>query len=195
MEVFLFYKRIDHEWYNTDDERLSINILINMKKLTIGMLMGIVLIAIGSYPVMAKEWKPKAPQQITFVCGGTEYNHSLNTISTKGRNFTGTGMWNADVNYTWDISGAIENNTIRFTIDYTGSNPDYFLKGTGAVSDDGSVSGNITEGNCETFTMKATEVVSKKKENHGQFVKSASDKRAAAYSRVGMPEQSKGHTR
>jgi hypothetical protein len=86
---------------------------------------------------------------------------------------------------------------MTFTIVYTGTNAGYRLEGNGTINEDGSVEGEITYGNCQTFTMPEESFVKTTTfdGNHGQWVKMSEDKKAAAQSRVGMPVQSKGHNK
>lgn len=148
-------------------------------------------------------WQLNAPETLTFTCDGNEYAHTLDTVAngTDG-NLTGTGHYNADGNYTWDLNGTIDNDAIAFTVAYTGTNAGYTIHANGTIASDGSITGT-TDGNCQTFSMTAGAATLIQDEdqgdhqfqdNHGQYVKSQSDKREAAHSREGMPEQSKGHT-
>ncbi len=100
-------------------------------------------------------WMLNAPQAITFNCGGSPYAHTLDTVSEDlDGNFTGTGTYDADHSYTWDISGDVNHNNISFTLDYTGTNAGYTLHGHGSVASDGSISGTV-DNNCQTFSMGA----------------------------------------
>ena len=138
-------------------------------------------------------WTLTAPSDITFVCGGGNYTHTLDTVSNDSSgSFTGTGHYVPDNSYTWDITGNITDTTITFTIIYTGTNAGYTLNGIGTIASDGSITGT-TDGNCQTFSMTAGSAV-QFTGNHGQWVSSQTDKQDAAQSRVGMPVQSKGHT-
>lgn len=172
-----------------------------MKKLLHSVLVSGMMLGLGAVPVFASSdlWTLKAPQEIPLVCGGTTYTHTLKTISVGlDGSFTGTGVYNADSSYTWDISGKITGDAITFALVYTGTNPGYTLNGTGTMGPDGTITGTL-DGNCESFAMQASTIVINENQNnqnnHGQFVRSQTDKRAAAQSRIGMPEQSKGHTK
>jgi hypothetical protein len=139
-------------------------------------------------------WMLNAPSGITFTCGGGSYPHTLNTVSQNADgSFTGTGSYNPDASYIWNITGSITDSNIAFTIVYTGSNAGYALNGVGTIGSDGSISGTV-DGNCESFSTLAG-AASQFAGNHGQYVSSQDDKQAAAQSRIGMPVQSQGHTK
>ncbi len=148
-------------------------------------------------PVVTSPWSINAPAALDFVCGGGTYSHTLDTIADNGSgNFSGTGHYNADASYTWDITGNISGNAVTFTIVYTGTNAGYTLNGSGTIAPDGSITG-VVDNNCETFSSPAgtaTQTSSQFTGNHGQYVSTSSAKQEAAQSRVGMPVQSKGHT-
>jgi hypothetical protein len=96
-----------------------------------------------------------APSDMDFQCGGGTYNHTLDTVSNyNDGTFDGTGSYDSNSSYTWDIDGSIVGNSITFHLVYTGSNAGYTLNGNGTIALDGSVSGT-TDGNCQTFSMPA----------------------------------------
>ena len=88
--------------------------------------------------------------------GGKDYVHTM-TIDNFNKDtgeFSGTGFYNPDHSYTWDITGTVVGNTISYHIDYTGSNPTYYVDGTGTISADGlTMSGDATApGQVATWT-------------------------------------------
>jgi len=103
-------------------------------------------------------WNLNAPRAISFVCSGTSYDHTLNTVSENSTtgDFTGTGFYNPDpVNYPWNITGNVSGSALTFTIVYGGTgNPGYTLHGVGTIALDGSISGTV-DNNCQTFSMPA----------------------------------------
>ncbi|MCL4439132.1 MAG: hypothetical protein M1609_00640 [Firmicutes bacterium] len=140
-------------------------------------------------------WKLKAPQEITFVCGGSNYVHTLGIVSNlPDGNFTGTGYYNPDRTYTWKMTGNISGDNINFQIVYTGTGAGTVYNGFGTIASDGSISGTV-DNNCQTFTMGVGSAVVSFTGNHGQYVSSVEDKQEAAQSRIGMPVQSEGHTK
>lgn len=149
-------------------------------------------------PVVTGPWTLQAPTSIDFSCGGGTYSHTLDTVTNNSDgSFTGTGHYNADNSYTWNITGNISGDNITFTVVYTGTNAGYTLNATGTIASDGSISGT-TDGNCQTFSLgagSAVQTTSQFTGNHGQYVSTSSAKQAAAQSRVGMPVQSNGHTK
>lgn len=90
----------------------------------------------------------------TSNCGGT-YPHTLNIASmdTQTGNFSGNGFYNADSNYTWDVTGNTSGISFSAHILYTGLNPGYASDLTGTVSPDGTVSGIATSNTSQTFTF------------------------------------------
>lgn len=102
-----------------------------------------------------KPWKLTAPKDITFTCGGGSYPHTLLTVNNQSNgDFSGTGQYQVDHSYTWNINGHINGNNITFNLLYTGSNSGYTLNGVGTIKPDGSISGT-TDGNCSAFSMPA----------------------------------------
>ena len=164
---------------------------LGMSALALFTLFGVVSAKVETVP---GPWELTAPNPIVFTCGGTDYNHTLldvNNDSTTG-DFSGNGWYDPNHSYTWDITGNVSDDDITFTLIYTGTNPGYTLNGEGTIAPDGSISGT-TDGNCQFFAMPADTAV-RFEGNHGQYVSSQENKQEAAQSRVGMPEQSKGHT-
>lgn len=108
----------------------------------------------GSAFAATPNWYLNAPSSITFVCGGNPYYHTLDTVSEDygTGDFAGTGFWNNNGAYTWDVDGNVSGDSITFTLVYTGANSGYTLHGVGVIAPDGSVSGT-TDGNCQSFSM------------------------------------------
>ncbi len=112
-------------------------------------------------PVLAvtPNWTLVAPTAINFTCGGGAYPHTLTTVSQDGSgNLTGTGLYNPDPSYTWNLTGNISGNDITFTILYTGTAAGSVYNLTGTIASDGSISGTV-DSNCQTFTMPAGSAV------------------------------------
>lgn len=110
--------------------------------------------AAGSVIAVGPNWTLNVPQGIVFTCGGGNYPHTLQTVleDTSTGNFTGTGNYDADPSYTWDITGNITGDNITFQLVYTGTGAGYTLNGAGTIASDGSISGSV-DNNCEEFTM------------------------------------------
>jgi hypothetical protein len=169
-------------------------VLILSLALALGLALGVgASMALAKVERVAGPWMLNAPSPIVFGCGGGSYPHTLNTVNQTNGAFTGTGTYDPNAGYTWNITGSISGDDITFTIVYTGNNAGYTLNGTGTINLGGSIEGT-TDGNCQTFDMPA-DSASRFEGNHGQYVKSQDDKNAAAQSRIGMPSQSKGHTK
>lgn len=139
-------------------------------------------------------WSLLGEHGIVFSCGAGTYPHTA-VISAEDPEtgvFSGIGTYDPNSSYTWDINGVVDGNDVTFTIIYTGANSGYTLHGDGVISPDGSVTGDV-DNNCQTFDMAAGTATMAEYKNHGQYVRSQADKKAAAHSRIGMPTNSKGH--
>ncbi len=168
-----------------------------MKKIISGLVISLFLF-VFVIPVGAKvervnsnwsNWTIEGQHAIVFTCGGGSYAHTL----TNG--FPGSGTYDPDPNYTWNMTGDITGDNITFNIFYTGTNAGYTLNGVGTIDSDGSISGT-TDGNCQTFDMpEETATRTRFEGNHGQYVSNKENKKEAAQSRVGMPVQSNGHNK
>lgn len=130
-------------------------------------------------------------------CSGV-YTHTMNVTSMNlmTGNFSGTGYYNSDTSYTWTISGTIVGSMASSTIVYTGTNAGHKLTMTGAIASNGMMSGSAISSAGQTFKWQTVSGAAKRfTGNHGQYIKSQQDKKLAAQSRIGMPCQSKGHTK
>jgi hypothetical protein len=145
-------------------------------------------------------WNFSNPLLITYVIGGGNYHHSytITTMDFSTGNFSGTGTYLDAPGYYETITGNINGTHVTFTIVYTASslNPGYTLSATGTINTDGSMSGTI-DGTSDTWLTSTGSVTLEASmyKNHGQYVKSQENKKEAAQSRIGMPPQSKGHTK
>jgi len=84
------------------------------------------------------EWK------LNFVFGDS-YPHTMNITSydSETGNFTGTGVFDNDNSYTWNVTGNINGSDVTMHILYTGTNAGYYVDATGTLSSDGTlISGN-----------------------------------------------------
>jgi len=113
------------------------------------------LLALPFTSFAATDWEAAAPTALVFTCGGDQYSHTLDTVNQTGAGvLTGTGHWNPNAGYTWNLAGQVTDDTVTFTITYTGAESGSVYTQTGAIAPDGSVSGT-SSGNCQTFTMPA----------------------------------------
>ena len=139
------------------------------------------------------DWQLSAPASLDFTCGGGTYAHTLLTVAQdQDGNLTGTGHYNPNNAYTWDMTGTVSGTDVSMQIVYTGLSAGSVYNLVGTIAPDGSILGT-SDSNCQTFEMPAG-TASQSDLNHGQYVKSQDDKKAAAQDRTGMPVQSKGHT-
>lgn len=113
----------------------------------------------------------------TSGCSGV-YTHTMNvdSINLLTGAFSGTGFYNVDPSYTWNLTGTLTGTALAYTILYTGSNAGYTVNATGTVAPDGTLSGTAT-GPGQEFTWQST---SGKADlvrcNQGQFIKWWKDK-------------------
>lgn len=105
-------------------------------------------IASADFELNPGDWQIKGSHPLVFTCGGSDYSHTLDN------GFPGTGHYDANPAYTWNITGDIVDDSITFTLVYTGINAGYTLNGVGTINPDGSVTGTV-DNNCQTFAMPA----------------------------------------
>ena len=135
----------------------------------------------------------------TSGCSGV-YTHTMiiDSMDVDTGEFSGHGYYNPNNAYTWNVTGNITDSDITFHILYTGLNPGYKVDAIGTIDSDGNLSGTAT-GPGQAFTWQTTSGTALKEvieyKNHGQYVKQAENKQEVAQSRIGMPVQSKGHTK
>lgn len=142
------------------------------------------------------DWMLNAPSTLNFYCLGNNslYPHTLNTVDNNpDGSFNGTGSYDNNTNYTWDVDGNINGDSISLHVVYTGLQAGSVYNLNGTIAPDGSISGS-SDSNCQSFEMPAG-TASRFESNHGQWVRSQENKQEAAHERVGMPVQSKGHTK
>ena len=91
----------------------------------------------------------------TSGCSGV-YTHTMDieSITVPSGAFSGTGYYNADHSYTWNVNGTLTGTALTFTILYTGSNSGYTVNASGAIASDGTLSGTAT-GPGQTFTWQS----------------------------------------
>jgi len=107
------------------------------------------------------DWNLTGSYTIAYTCvsgcGGT-YNHTM-TITVMNMNngvFSGTGFYNADHSYTWNVTGTVSGANLAFAVDYTGSNPSYAVNATGTIDSFGMLSGTAISNTGQSFTWVNT---------------------------------------
>jgi len=159
-----------------------------------------------SGPSVSGPWDLKGDYVIDFTCtsgcsGVYTHTMDIDLMNVASSTFSGTGYYNPDHSYTWNVTGSVNDSNVAFHILYTGSNAGYTVDLTGLIAADGTMSGTATSSINQTFTWKTfsgaatREPITTTYKNHGQYVRSQENKREAAQTRIGMPVQSKGHTK
>lgn len=94
---------------------------------------------------------------LTFTCtsgcsGVYPHTIDMNPPDIPTGNFTGTGFYNTNPAYTWDVTG---NTAASFTahILYTGLGAGYFVDLTGTIDESGNVAGTAISSSAQTFTF------------------------------------------
>lgn len=128
-----------------------------MKKILSGvMMLGLFVFASPALAV-APNWTldNSTAIAIVFGCGASFYSHTLNTVLQDGNgDLVGTGTYDPNPGYTWDLVGNISGDNITFTITYTGLSAGSVYNSVGVIAEDGSISGT-TDSNCQSFSMLA----------------------------------------
>lgn len=110
------------------------------------------------YTVMERRWDLRGTFDWTYVYGGNwvhEMTITIHEVFGSG-DFLGTGFYKADPAYTWDVSGNVTGDAVSFYIDYTGSNPSYWVDAWGIIAPDGSMSGDaVAPGQTATWFTPA----------------------------------------
>jgi hypothetical protein len=81
--------------------------------------------------------------------------YKLDFTCVTGCNFSGTGFYNTESSYTWNITGNVGGSNLTFQIVYTGSSAGYTINGTGTITGSNSLSGNATSPS-QSFSWQAT---------------------------------------
>jgi hypothetical protein len=107
-------------------------------------------------------WNLNGEYSIAFTCTSNcsgVYPHTLDvkfTNLTSGQ-VTGTGFYDSNPAYTWNLTGILNGTALTLSVDYTGLDPSYMLSLIGAVdTGDGSLSGTASSNSGHTFTWAST---------------------------------------
>ena len=166
-------------------------------RLTLVMAMTMLAVAVGAVAASADVDRYQGVEYeltVTEVNGNPNYAHLFHILHAPDLDwFTGSGTYSGGTESlsNFDMTG----DTLSFQSDYDDADPAYtwfpsfiledFPEDEGALTFvDGYGDDNVT-GAEGTWTATETEY-----KNHGQYVKEAEDKKAAAHSLIGMPTQS-----
>jgi len=94
--------------------------------------------------VYERSWSVVGNWVLTFNYGGRDYIHDMTVTTQTDGSFSGTGIYEPDHSYTWNVTGTVSGDSINFHILYTGSNAGYTVDATGTIAPDGTMSGNWT---------------------------------------------------
>jgi hypothetical protein len=114
-------------------------------------------------------WQATAPAPVVFSClgNGSIFPHTITTITqTTGGALTGTGWYDTDHSYTWNLTGSVSGNNVSFVITYTGTQAGSVYNLNGTIAPDGSVSGTA-DSYCQSFTMPAGSLIHPADDEHG----------------------------
>ena len=179
---------------------------MNIKKIIVGTAASAVLLGTLAISAFAKVERVAGTWDLTGTCeiaytgvniapGPYVHTYELVSVATL-ETFSGTGYYNPNPAYTENIDGTITDSDIEFHVLYTGINAGYTVDAEGVINPDGSLTGIAESSTGQTFTFESNgSCASRFEGNHGQYVSSQENKQEAAQSRVGMPVQSKGHTK
>jgi hypothetical protein len=104
-------------------------------------------------------WELQEDTALVFTCNAIEYPHTLETVTQDEEGMlTGTGSYDTNTAYTWDMEGSVDGDNVSMTLTYTGLLAGSVYNLEGVVAPDGSIMGTA-DGNCQTFTMPAGSAV------------------------------------
>ncbi|MBW2971337.1 hypothetical protein KY320_04215, partial [Candidatus Woesearchaeota archaeon] len=107
-----------------------------------------VMILVMSFSVAAQPlWDITGKWRFNYYYNGMVYVHTMmiDSMDTATGEFQGYGYYNANNAYTWVIvDGVVDGDSIEFTLDYTGANPDYYVDATGIISSSTLMEGDAT---------------------------------------------------
>lgn len=94
---------------------------------------------------------------ITFTCTSGcsgDYPHTMDVTSMNNTtgDFSGTGFYNPNNAFTWNVTGNTMGAIIEFDIVYTGLNPGYTVEVDGTMNLDGTSFGTAISSSAQTFT-------------------------------------------
>jgi len=66
--------------------------------------------------------------------------------------FSGTGVYNSDSTYTWDVTGTVSGNDITFHLVYTGTGAGYYSDAIGTITSATSMNGTWIDSSSQSGT-------------------------------------------
>ena len=102
----------------------------------------------------ATTWSMLGTHDLDFTCGVGLYPHTMtvNAEDMYAGTFSGTGVYEVNNGYTWNVNGTVSGNDIDFTVLYTGIGAGSTYNLSGTIAPNGSIFGTV-DSNCQTFSM------------------------------------------
>lgn len=123
-----------------------------MKKLYLTFLILFILCGVGfwfaSQAEASPNWDITQTWTLTFTIGGTDYVHTgfITSFNRSTGDFSGTGYYNVNHDYSWDITGNVTNSNITYSVVYNNLNPGTTYNGVGTINVDGTVISSTISG-------------------------------------------------
>lgn len=132
-----------------------------MKKLIYLLTSLLFLTGLTTKVAAVENWNLSGTYVLTYTCiAGCvgDYPHTMNiTVSNlEDGTFSGTGFYNTNPLYSWDVAGTVAGSTVDFVADYNNLNPSYELTATGTIAIDGTMSGTATSNTGQEFNWATT---------------------------------------
>jgi len=172
------------------------------RRLALVTAMAMLAVAVGAVAASAdvERCQSTSDTYLLFADGRNYHEYTVDVADSCDGAYSATGMFMgtdlsnlADQGPTWYqvLSGWLSGDTtISFHSDYLNT-PTYWFDFTGTTTDEVVWDGTGTDPNREwPATLTLTDSSTTDYKNHGQYVKEAEDKKAAAHSLIGMPTQS-----
>lgn len=134
-----------------------------MKKIIIGAALVLALLVFFIHAPTAAAtvlWDLTGTYTIDYTCisgcsGVYPHTMAVTSMNLDDGTFSGTGYYNPNPAYTWNVTGIVSGSDITFQIVYTGLNPGYTVNAIGNIAPGGTLSGSAT-GPGQTFTWAST---------------------------------------
>lgn len=138
---------------------------MNIKKILLGSAAGVLMfgsLAVGAFAAVPN-WNLTGSHTLTFTCvtgcsGDWVHTMNINNMNMTTGDFSGTGFFNPDDTYTWDVTGNVDGSNITFNVHYTGTAAGSEVYQTGTIDLLGNASGTSTSNFGPTFTWTLSQL-------------------------------------